>query len=59
MLMIKVAAAFLLAFGSGLIFWALVEMDRPALGPRLLRRRAADATRQAEAGATPELRRAA
>ena len=57
--MIKVAAAFLLVFGSGLIFWALVEMDRPALGPRLLRRRAADVTRRTEADAAPELRRAA
>jgi hypothetical protein len=57
--MIKVAAAFLLAFGSGLIFWALVEMDKPALGPRLLRRRSADSTREAEAEAAPALRRAA
>jgi hypothetical protein len=57
--MIKVAAAFLLMFGSGLIFWALVEMDRPALGPRLLRRRAAGVTRQTEADAAPEIRRAA
>ena len=59
MLMIKVVAAFLLALGSGLIFWALVEMDQPALGPRLLRRRSADATREGEADATPALRRAA
>jgi hypothetical protein len=57
--MIKVAAAFLLVFGSGLIFWALVEMDRPALGPRLLRRRSADAERKTGAAAAPALRRAA
>lgn len=58
-MMIKVAAAFLLVFGSGLIFWALVEMDAPALGPRLLRRREADASRKSAAESAPALRRAA
>ncbi len=39
MLMIKIAAAFLLLLGSGLIFRALVAMDAPTLGPRALARR--------------------
>lgn len=41
MLMIKVAAAFLLLLGSGLIFHALVAMDAPNSGLRLLSRRPA------------------
>lgn len=41
MLMIKVAAALLLLFGSGLIFHALVAMDAPTSGLRLLARRPA------------------
>ena len=57
MLMIKVAAAFLLLVGSGLVFWALVEMDRPSVGPRLLRRRTTTPTADADSPAS--LRRAA
>jgi hypothetical protein len=38
-LMLKVAAAFLLLLGSGLIFHALVAMDAPTFHPRLLKRR--------------------
>jgi hypothetical protein len=36
--MIKVASAFLLLLGSGLIFKALVEMDAPKLRLRPLKR---------------------
>ncbi len=39
MLMLKVAAAFLLLLGSGIIFHALVAMDAPTFHPRLLKRR--------------------
>ena len=38
--MIKVASAFLLLLGSGLIFKALVEMDAPKLRLRPLKRSA-------------------
>jgi hypothetical protein len=58
-LMIKVAAAFLLLLGSGLIFKALVAMDAPTLGPRIMRRRAADASPNTEAESASALRRAA
>jgi hypothetical protein len=37
--MLKVAAAFLLLLGSGIIFHALVAMDAPTFHPRLLKRR--------------------
>ena len=56
--MIKVAAAFLLLLGSGLIFTALVRMDAPNLGLRPLKR-SNHRARAAEADEPVTLRRAA
>lgn len=56
--MIKIAAAFLLLLGSGLIFRALVAMDAPTLGPRALARRLAPRHAAEDEIAVP-LRRAA
>ena len=58
MLMLKVAAAFLLLLGSGLIFHALVAMDAPTFHPRLLKRRHFHGTASNESTEDP-LRRAA
>ena len=58
MLMIKVAAAFLLLLGSGLIFKALVEMDAPKLRLRPLKRSALP-TEVGEAEEAVSMRRAA
>jgi len=57
-LMIKVAAAFLLLLGSGLIFHALVAMDAPTLRPRSLARRPTP-TPATDDGLEVTLRRAA
>ena len=56
--MIKVAAAFLLLLGSGLIFKALVEMDAPKLRLRPLKRSALPA-KAGEAEEAASMRRAA
>jgi hypothetical protein len=55
--MIKVAAAFLLLLGSGLIFKALVEMDAPRLRLRPFKRNALPADGGAEEAVS--MRRAA
>ena len=60
MLMIKVAAAFLLLVGSGLIFRALVAMDAPQLRLRLRPlRRGSLPTEVGEADEAVSMRRAA
>lgn len=56
--MIKVAAAFLLLLGSGLIFKVLVEMDAPKLRLRPLKRSALP-TEVGEAEEAVSMRRAA
>jgi hypothetical protein len=56
-LIIKVAAAFLLLLGSGLIFKALVEMDAPRLRLRPFKRNALPADVGAEEAVS--MRRAA
>jgi hypothetical protein len=56
--MLKVAAAFLLLLGSGLIFHALVAMDAPTFHPRLLKRRLLSGPTSNEPTEAP-LRRAA
>jgi hypothetical protein len=56
--MIKVASAFLLLLGSGLIFKALVEMDAPKLRLRPLKRSALP-TELDEADEAASMRRAA
>ena len=56
--MIKVASAFLLLLGSGLIFKALVEMDAPKLWLRPLKRSALS-TELGESDEAVSMRRAA
>ena len=56
--MLKVAAAFLLLLGSGLIFHALVAMDAPSFHPRILKRRPASGPTSSEP-TEASLRRAA
>ena len=59
MLMIQIAAAVLLVVGSGLIFKALVEMDRPtAQRPRPLAHRHSQVVATSDDAPVP-LRRAA
>jgi hypothetical protein len=58
--MLKVVAALLLLFGSGLIFHALVAMDAPSFHPpRLLKRRPLRDARATPEPADASLRRAA